>query len=117
MNKLSAISVSGFLILLGCAGTRLPKLAKCTGPYRYANPYGSVLPSLPIPGQPSPAPGATPAPAPMAPANVPDGAAAAAPSTAPAPAPSAADPSPSSPTSAARVSGKTSALAPYYPSC
>jgi hypothetical protein len=78
-----------FVLLTGCAGTRTSKLAKCTGPVRYANPYGTVLPSLPIPG--GSAPPAIVSPLPRGPAEN-------------------APPDPTAP-------AKTGAVQPFYQSC
>lgn len=102
MKRCSTMMLAVFLLLAGCAGTHTPKLVRCTGPYRYANPYGTVLPTLPIPGQRSPA-----AAAPAAP-----------PSTGGAvPTPDPAAPPPLSSPAAHSDPGKTSWLAPAYPSC
>jgi hypothetical protein len=109
MTRRLILTLGALAMLTGCAGARLPKLAKCAGPYRYANPYGTVLPTLPIPGQPAApasAPGATPDTPPTAAPKV------APPAATPPPAPSApaAQPAPDHP-------GQTSALPPLYPSC
>lgn len=66
MKRSLTLALTASLLLAGCAGTRTPKLARCTGPYRYANPYGTVLPALPIPGQPAQAALPPPAPTPSA---------------------------------------------------
>lgn len=63
--KRTALALAAIALTSGCAGTRLAKLAKCTGPYRYANANGTILPALPVPGQQPAA--ATPAPVPVAP--------------------------------------------------
>jgi hypothetical protein len=116
MMRRSATMLIGFALLCGCAGTRTPKLAKCVGPFRYANPYGTVLPSLPIPGQPPEVPTAQ-AEAPAAPqVQSPTTPAASSPAEPPDLAPPVAPPAPQSPTDSAKPA-KTSALLPYYPSC
>lgn len=97
MKKPTTIVLIAFALLAGCAGTRMPKLTKCTGPFRYANPYGTVLPSLPISGQPASAPAAAQPPATPSPAT-PSAAPVTPPVDPPAPA-------------------KTGALPPHYPSC
>jgi hypothetical protein len=94
MKRPTVVVLIAFALVSGCAGTRTPKLAKCTGPFRYANPYGTVLPSLPISGQPAPAPAAAQTAAPATPS--------AAPATPPVDPPAPA---------------KTGALPPHYPSC
>ena len=99
MKRVSAMALVASALLSGCAGTRTPKLAKCAGPYRYANPYGTVLPSLPIPGQ-STAEKAAPEQAVGVPAS---------------PATSHAS-TPTPPVDPARPA-KSSALVPHYPSC
>ncbi|WP_454887806.1 hypothetical protein [Sphingomonas oryzagri] len=107
MKRASTVTLVALLLLAGCAGTRTPKLARCTGPYRYANPYGTVLPTPPIPGKPLNPPDA---PAPVSPPSA----------TAPAvePDPSVPSPSASTPSGADRAQpGKTSGLSPSYPSC
>jgi hypothetical protein len=97
-------------VLPGCAGTRLPKLAKCTGPYRTANPYGSVLPTLPVSGGLVTSP---PEDAAREPASAGNAAPSATPATTRAP------PAPIQPLAGAGrpQRPKTSSLAPYYPSC
>ena len=99
MKRVSSMTLVALALLSGCAGTRMPKLAKCVGPSRYANPYGTVLPSLPISGQPA---------AQMAaPAQPVAGPASPAPSNAPITTPPVGPPTPA----------KSSALLPPYPSC
>lgn len=97
------VALAAALLLCGCTGAPVPKLAKCTGPYRYANTYGTVLPSLPVPGQ---APSAA---TPPAPAQPPSGAA---------PTP----PADTGPHASEIVPGQTApkkigAIQPHYPSC
>jgi hypothetical protein len=94
MMKSSVAAIAVLMLLSGCAGTRVPKLAKCTGPYRYANMYGTVLPSLPIPGKTMPE---------VAPAT---GAA-----------PTGSDPSPKTPATSSGAPDKTGALPTLFPSC
>lgn len=67
------------LLLTGCATTNAQKLAVCDGKHRRpANPYGSVLPTAVLPGEPTPASAA---------ASAKPGASARAPSATPAKAP------------------------------
>lgn len=94
------------ILLSGCTGTPVPKLAKCSGPYRYANSYGTVLPTLPVPGEVPPA--APPAPGPVPPPVPPNGAASPVPTT---PQAQRADPK------ADAAPGPISALPAQYPSC
>ena len=100
--KRTSLALALLVLTSGCMGTRLPKLARCTGPYRYANPNGTVLPSLPIPGQPQAAATPPPAAAPSPP-----------PAAAPVPQPS---PGTDAPAADAKPP-KTSALPSHYPSC
>ena len=98
MMARTALVLAAAVLLGGCVGTPVPKLAKCSGPYRYANPNGTVLPSLPVPGQnpPTHATGGQP------------------PSPTPEPlAPGAAGPDRKAPPPATQTSG----LQPPYPSC
>jgi hypothetical protein len=67
MNRISGAACAAFLLASGCMGMHGPKLTQCTGPYRYANARGTVLPSLAIPGR---VPLATPAKATIGPVPV-----------------------------------------------
>jgi hypothetical protein len=96
----SAVAFAALVLMSGCTGTRTPRLAKCAGPYRYANPYGTVLPSLPVSDQPGPA---ASTPRVVSPKTVPG--------TTPIPRPAVA--APATPTPPA----KTGANLPSYPSC
>lgn len=89
-----AFVLAAIVLASGCAGTRVPRLAKCAGPYRFANTNGTILPSLPIPGQQSAASTPPAAPEPLRPGATPK----------PQPKP---DGKPA----------KTSALQLYFPSC
>ncbi len=95
MKRPTAVVLVAFALLTGCAGTRTPKLTKCAGAFRYANPYGTVLPSLPISGQPAPAAAQSPA----------------------TPSPATPSAAPASPTVDPPAPAKTGALPPHYPSC
>lgn len=95
MKRATSVAFVVIALLSGCAGIRTPKLAKCAGPFRYANPYGTVLPSLPISGQ-------------LAPSSAPQPPASVSPPTSATPANVPSDPP---------VAAKTSALLPHHPSC
>jgi hypothetical protein len=98
--RILVLTVIAAALLSGCAGTRAPKLAKCVGPSRYANPYGTVLPTLPIAGHPEQTPAASPQPrVPAVGAGQIGGS------------------SPASPPAAPDAPPKTSAIPPFYRSC
>ena len=63
--------IAGLVALAGCS-SRLPKLAVAKGPERYANPGGTILPSLPVPGPEGPRLNAKPSTVPPAPPVHPD---------------------------------------------
>ncbi len=113
MMKRSAVALAFIALTSGCMGARVPKLAKCAGPYRFANPTGTVLPSLPVPGQPQPAAAAPSAP-PISPPSPP---AAPGPPTSDEPINAGPPGASSGAPSAGPKPVTTGSLLPYYPSC